>query len=101
MAVRKPEDNIGGSVGEDFKMEKTPAAHDSRSLLESLSCLEKIRQDACEGRKSKILEQLNLASAFLDFPHSGRHMSLTTNAMQGELGHFLVDCNLGYFTLIM
>ena len=27
--------------------------------------------------------------------------NLTTNAMQGELGHFLVDCNLGYFTLIM
>ena len=68
MAVRKPEDNIGRSVGEDFKMEKTPAAHVSRSLLESSSCLEKIRQDACEGRKSKILEQLNLASAFLDFP---------------------------------
>ena len=68
MAVRKPEDNIGRSVGEDFKMEKTPAAHVSRSLLESLSCCEKIRQDACEGKKSKILEQLNLASAFLDFP---------------------------------
>ena len=68
MAVRKPEDNIGRSVGEDFKMEKTPAAHDSRSLLQSSSCLEKIRQDTCEGRKSKILEQLNLASAFLDFP---------------------------------
>ena len=68
MGIKKPEDNIGRSVGEDFKMEKTPAAHVSRSLLESSSCLEKIRQDACEGRKSKILEQLNLASAFLDFP---------------------------------
>ena len=98
MAVRKPEDNIGRSVGEDFKMEKTLAAHVSRSLLES--CLEKIRQDACEGRKSKILEQLSLASAFLDFPPY-RHIILTTNAMQGELGHFLVDCNLGYFTLIV
>ena len=38
---------------------------------------------------------------FSTFPHSGRHMSLTTNAMLGELGHFLVDCNLGYFTLII
>ena len=65
---KKPEDNIGGSVGEDFNMEKTPAAHVSRSLLEGSRCLEKIRQDTCEGRKSKTLEQLNLASAFPDFP---------------------------------